>query len=342
MKSLILFLAVRDAYQITDNDRCSAIRDPQNLNSTIRPVNLPQQHDNMGRFECTAHRDHSCCDVETNREVYTRPINKIGMWSFGQCNANPWKNEECNAVSDTCSEMMQSFVSEIRCSPNLFPWQSSFPVNSVILNRDPAPTGYELVNVPICSDWCQEFYDHCKYEHVCLDVDPFYSTGGSDPDIFPLQDWNCVTGSEKCKTFETVIKSGRDFCQNFFPEPNIITVQNDLNNCIRPGDHDNNMELMKRKLESMAYTENLHPEEFWPNNCPWWFWWHIFLIILGVILVVLIFAFIIMKITKRGKFGSGILFNPSSEPKKRSTEDGEQNDSYSMSDQNPPSSRLRL
>ena len=59
---------------------------------------------------------------------------------------------------------------------------------------------------------------------------------------------------------------------------------------------------------------------------------------------------------KRGKFGSGFLFfnlseifkniqqvqNPTKEPKKRSKEDGEQNDAYSMSDNNPSSSRLDL
>ena len=217
----------------------------------------------MGRYECTAHRDHSCCDAETNREAYTRPIDKIGMWSFGQCNANPWKNEECNSVSDTCSEMIQSFVSEIRCSPNLFPWQKNFPLNvGNVINRDPLLSDYELENVPICADWCAEFYDHCKWENVCLDVDPFYSTsppiGGTapDPQIFVGQNWNCGTGSDKCKTFESVIKTGRDFCEQFFPNPKLISVPNAGDNkmCIRPGDHQNNMDTMKEKLNDLGYT----------------------------------------------------------------------------------------
>lgn len=220
----------------------------------------------MGRYECTAHRDHSCCDAETNREAYTRPIDKIGMWSFGQCNANPWKNEECNSVSDTCSEMIQSFVSEIRCSPNLFPWQKNFPLNvGTVINRDPLLSDYELENVPICADWCAEFYDHCKWENVCLDVDPFYSTsppiGGTapDPQIFVGQVWNCGTGSDKCKTFESVIKTGRDFCEQFFPNPKLISVPNAGTNkmCIRPGDHQNNMDAMKEKLNDLGYTGSI-------------------------------------------------------------------------------------
>ena len=49
--------------------------------------------------------------------------------------------------------MIQDFVSEIRCSPNLYPFRTGF--------EKPIPTEFGqaiLESVPVCQSWCDSFF----------------------------------------------------------------------------------------------------------------------------------------------------------------------------------------
>jgi len=103
-------------------------------------------------------------------------MERIEWWDFGACSYNPNKGEECNGISSTCADYIQDYIAgkiylyketfmvilcllEIRCSPQLYPWHVELPMNTMPPGSRNTTIGtYRLTDVPICTDWCNEFY----------------------------------------------------------------------------------------------------------------------------------------------------------------------------------------
>ena len=51
------------------------------------------------------------------------------------------------------------WLTELRCSPQLYPWQRNFPMSQDSSRNTSDDLSFTLRNVPICTDWCSEFYE---------------------------------------------------------------------------------------------------------------------------------------------------------------------------------------
>ena len=136
-----------------------------------RPVQTPIEHSTMGKYHCSDYSCASCCTEEINQAVYKEPLQVVTQnrpfiprsltfillmifqnlewWNFNRCNDRNCDGE----INKECQTMIQDLVSEIRCSPNLYPFRAGF--------EKPIPDKFDqavLDKVPICQSWCDGLY----------------------------------------------------------------------------------------------------------------------------------------------------------------------------------------
>lgn len=323
-----------------------------------RPVQTPIEHSTMGKYHCSDYSCASCCSGEVNRAVYMKPLQNLEWWNFNRCN-----DRNCDGdINQQCQAMIQDFVSEIRCSPNLYPFRAGFekPIQ--------AEFGQALLeNVPICQSWCDSFFQACQNTFACLDIpkkirdllddkklqegqtvnsacndrlEAAGTTGAtySYDQIFPPQVQNKLdtTGMQcsmndtnyRCSDFASYFSNGKEMCESFFPEQlmgnNLIRAVRPGEPCITPGEPDESAAIVK--LDEKSFSEVEYRDFlFTCKTCEWWFWWHIFLIILGIILLIGVVGGGILFFTKRTES-----FKVKSNKKERT--EANENQSYDMED----------
>ena len=95
---------------------------------------------------------------------------------------------------------MYRLESNVKCSPNNYPWFNGFPD----FNSNP---DHNLNRFPICESFCLDFYSACENQQLCVNTDKgnyrfyaFLSHAGSrkmDGNT-PLGEWNSAKHSMAC------------------------------------------------------------------------------------------------------------------------------------------------
>lgn len=130
--------------------------------------------------QCLPWKNNACCSVNTSQEAH-KDISNLYRFNWDHCGKMA---PECKKhfIQDTCL---------YECSPNLGPW-----INQV----DQSWRKERIVNVPLCKEDCQDWWEDCRSSYTCK-VD--WHKG-----------WNWSSGYNQCPEDST--------CQPFtfyFPTP---------------------------------------------------------------------------------------------------------------------------
>jgi len=340
---LTIFLV--DAYQIEPRDVCQSKTDPYGVITRAQPDG-PAKMSTMGKYACSSYTDNSCCGEEESFNMYTRPIDRIEWWDFGACTFNPNKEPECNDISSICADYIQAYLSEIRCSPHLYPWQTNFPMSDALSgSRNTSIENYRIENLPICSDWCTNFYEACKYEHACLRLDlTRIPDSVLNANTF-LTAMACGNGTTPggttggCHIIKDQFTSAPAFCQNFIPDSvgetqsSVVVIQGNSadGNCINPSNVGENYDRFIEKASGTNTGDLRYREEdlltYSHASCSWWFWWQIFLLVIAVFVICGVVAALVKCFCFKKEYGV-----TSDAQKDAEDTAGNHNQSYAMHD----------
>ncbi|KAM4796196.1 folate receptor gamma-like [Rhinophrynus dorsalis] len=135
--------------------------------------------------QCTPWKDKSCCTVATSQEAHK---DQSYLYNFN------W--DHCGTMSPECKKHFIQDTCFYECSPNLGPW---------IQAVDSTWRKERILNVPLCKEDCETWYDDCKFDYTCMEN---WHVG-----------WNwtsktnmCPTGT-MCRRFFQVYPTAKDFCE---------------------------------------------------------------------------------------------------------------------------------
>ncbi|XP_053312579.1 folate receptor alpha-like [Spea bombifrons] len=138
--------------------------------------------------QCTPWKEKSCCTVNVSEEAHN---DQSYLYNFN------WNH--CGAMSPECKKHFIQDTCFYECSPNLGPW---------IQQVDSGWRKERIVDVPLCKEDCETWFDDCKMDHTCMTN---WHKG-----------WNWTTGANQCplgtqcKKIGEVFKTAKDFCENIW------------------------------------------------------------------------------------------------------------------------------
>ncbi|XP_028401832.1 folate receptor beta-like [Dendronephthya gigantea] len=143
----------------------------------------------MNVQECVPWRAHACCTKNT-----TEAIKKDGgitlynmMW------------DHCGNLSKKCRDYFIKDTCFYSCSPNLSPW--------IVKDNIPKKARSErIMNVPLCSDDCDGWFEACKDDSTCSD-------NWGETWMWSKEGNQCKL---KCKRFKDYFKDPVTFCNKIF------------------------------------------------------------------------------------------------------------------------------
>lgn len=141
------------------------------------------------KHECIPWQAHSCCTINTTKSVKEDGTSSLYSMKWNHC-GNLSKSCRDYFIKDTCF---------YECSPNLAPW--------IVKDHVSKRTRKErFLNIPLCSDDCDGWFEACKEDHTCSD-----NWG---------ENWKWTkTGNEckmGCKRFKDYFKDSVMFCNKIF------------------------------------------------------------------------------------------------------------------------------
>lgn len=178
---------------------------------------------------CLDYQNSSCCTANFTQQLATSDVTHIvdGGTIFN------WTH--CGAISESCEAYLIEIECFYRCSPNMIYFAGDFPSS---LNR-----------VPVCSSFCDNWYDACKSDLTCVknwifEWDYDNKTGEN----------LCPTNSS-CMTFEEFYKNSTELCNvlwGFSFEYTDDDNGNDISECLTPGDYENNVDAVDNLFSSIC------------------------------------------------------------------------------------------
>lgn len=141
-------------------------------------------------FHCTPWRNHACCKANTTFNIRKDGALSLYNMHWDQCNST---------MSAKCRRYFEIDTCMYECSPYLKPW--------ITIDSKSKKTRKErFMNVPLCSQDCEEWFDACKDDYTCSD------NWGN------FKAWNWTTGMCKmeCKTFKEYFGGPEKFCNRIF------------------------------------------------------------------------------------------------------------------------------
>ena len=136
---------------------------------------------------CHVFKNSSCCTSEFTNQLAPQVVQKIGNFSWNLCGRN---------LSQQCQEYMVGVECFYSCSPYVGLWADSTKNGS-------------FNNVPVCSGYCDEWYDACKEELACAKNwirDFNYTSDGHN------------VCKRNCTTFKELYKDGKDLCESMWDD----------------------------------------------------------------------------------------------------------------------------
>ncbi|XP_076831815.1 folate receptor [Brachyhypopomus gauderio] len=114
--------------------------------------------------QCTPWRENACCTANTTEEAHE---DNSYLYNFN------WNH--CGTMSEKCKRHFVQDTCFYECSPHLGPW---------IQQADESWRKERILDVPLCREDCETWYNDCKDDHTCKDN---WHKG-----------WNWTTGINQC------------------------------------------------------------------------------------------------------------------------------------------------
>lgn len=145
---------------------------------------------------CSSFSESSCCSTATAAII--EDATNTTLYNFDY--------SHCGPISKQCEVFLQMEECFYECSPDLLPWAME------------GPYGPFLQGVPICGNFCDEWFDACRFELTCatdwLDFEFEFDLDGFLFDATTGQ----ITCSEQseCLTFEERYGNGEGLCNSMW------------------------------------------------------------------------------------------------------------------------------
>uniref|UniRef100_A0A803J7T9 Folate receptor alpha n=3 Tax=Xenopus tropicalis TaxID=8364 RepID=A0A803J7T9_XENTR len=114
--------------------------------------------------QCTPWKDKSCCTANTSQEAHN---DQSYLYNFN------W--DHCGIMAPACKTHFIQDTCFYECSPNLGPW---------IQKVDSSWRKERILDVPLCREDCDGWYNDCKLEYTCMEN---WHKG-----------WNWTSGTNQC------------------------------------------------------------------------------------------------------------------------------------------------
>ena len=193
IQAAIAFFLVSSVYGKIDPPRC--------LTGTFHKLNPgPETSDYKA---CHAYKDKTCCTAAFTNQLAVTPIAKIGNFSWLTCRQR--------SLSKQCEDFMREVECFYQCSPNVGYWKGQFRGS--------------FVGVPICSSFCDSWFDACKDDLTCAKnwiTDFDYDQNGN----------NLCKSSATCSKFSDIYKNGSGLCNAMWGTSFKYTVSTKPNDCM--------------------------------------------------------------------------------------------------------------
>eukprot|EP00058_Branchiostoma_floridae_P024149 XP_002609639.1 hypothetical protein BRAFLDRAFT_123559 [Branchiostoma floridae] len=171
---------------------------------------------------CSEYSMNSCCSAEFDQQLRMSPVVKIDQFYMNRC----------GTMSPRCEQFRLAMNCHYHCDPMIYRYgKRGHP--------------WAVQNIPICSSFCDDFFDACRDDLTCAEsqaTDWYYSPEGIN---------NCRPDS-KCRTFAEVYVDGRGLCNNIWSDSYVYTEDDDT--CI------NIMSIGSQTRASDAEEHNPHAD----------------------------------------------------------------------------------
>ena len=150
---------------------------------------------------CFAYKNNTCCTADFTRQLAVSPILKIGNFTWMTCGQSRF--------SKRCEDYMAEVECFYQCSPNVGYWKGVYPGS--------------FVGVPICSSFCDTWFDACKDEVTCAKN--------------WITDFTVFQGNNKCNTsrcmkFSEIYTNGSGLCNAMWGTSFKYTISKKANDCM--------------------------------------------------------------------------------------------------------------
>ncbi|XP_015774952.1 PREDICTED: riboflavin-binding protein-like isoform X1 [Acropora digitifera] len=189
------------------------------------PYHKPSPSPETNEFKtCHAYKDNSCCTAEFTVELVANETKNLYNHSW----------HRCGQLSEKCQQFWVKQECFYQCSPYVYKY--------AIPNVKGAITG-----VPVCSGFCDEWYEACKMDQICVEniLEDYNFTSNGE---------NFCPSDKNCTTYELMYGNGKNLCEKMWASSYIYTQPNaDYSNCLMMnGSIPHNATLMMN--ESMSHT----------------------------------------------------------------------------------------
>ncbi|XP_066271707.1 uncharacterized protein [Branchiostoma lanceolatum] len=146
---------------------------------------------------CGEYSSNSCCSEKFDQQLRMSPVEKINQRYLNRC----------SVLSHRCEQFQLAVECHYYCDPMIYRY---------------AKRGhkYAVQNVPICSSFCDDFFDACRDDLTCVEsklTDWYFMPGRIN---------NCRPDSQ-CRTFAEVYGDGRGLCNNIWSDTYVYTEDQD-------------------------------------------------------------------------------------------------------------------
>lgn len=192
---------------------------------------------------CHAYKESTCCTADFTKQIEASPLKKIGNFSWISCSPT--------GFSKKCEEFMKEVECFYQCSPNVGYWKGTFRGS--------------FVGVPICSSFCDAWFDACKDEKTCAKswiTDFDYDSSGN----------NKCKPSSACRSFSDVYGNGTGLCHGMWGNSFKYTVSKTPNDCMHLSGVNNgsNPDVLKNNVkvaEKYFSISSDAPGMYTPRGC---------------------------------------------------------------------------
>eukprot|EP00794_Sanderia_malayensis_P000313 gene313-943_t len=153
--------------------------------------------------ECLSYKNNACCTAELTETIKYHPET---LYNF------TWSH--CNAISPKCLRYLKNEECFFQCEPSLIRYQ-----------RPGVP--YAAQNVPICSSYCDKWFDACKDESTCV--------VNWESDFVVVNNHYACPQNSKCRTFKQVYMNASGLCNRMWGVS--FSYYSGSNKCYTMGPH---------------------------------------------------------------------------------------------------------
>ncbi len=167
---------------------------------------------------CHLYRNKTCCTAQFTQQLSRSPITKIGNFSW----------QTCGTFSKKCEVFMREIECFYQCSPNVAYWAGS-------------STATYFSGVPLCSTFCDQWYEACKSEKACAKnwITDFNKNSYGE---------NTCKPSSSCQDFSIVYGSGKALCESMWGGSFVYKVSKSQNDCMHLNSSNSDLIAMNTKV----------------------------------------------------------------------------------------------